>query len=189
LLVACPGKNSQKAAVELVGIGYRLELGVEVQPTSIDAWPEQPKRLVPLYPGLDALLVDLERRTTLRLEPGDQVLATSGARALVRRQGTVLLLDVDKNTAKTVAPKLPPLPQVLVQGTAVVLGTELLDVLHDQPLGSITGRPLALTPAGEVLVARGGPPSAERLATGPLRWERLPNPATTSLGAGARMVR
>jgi hypothetical protein len=188
LLVACPGKNPQRAGVELVGAGYRLELGVEVQPTSIDAWPDQPKRLVPVYPGTDALVVDLERRVTIRLEPGDQVIATSGPRALVRRRGSVVVLDVEKNTTKTLAAKLPPLPAIVTQGTLAVVGVELFDVREDSPLGAVSGRPLALTAFGDVLVARGNPPSAERLATGPLRWERPPT-AKTNLGAGARMVR
>jgi hypothetical protein len=189
LVVACPGKNPQKAGVELVGVGYRLELGVEVQPTSIDAWPDRPTRLVALYPGLDALLVDLERRATVRLEPGDQVIATSGARALVRRKNGILLFDIEKNTTKVLVPKLPPLPFILVQGTVAAVGSEVVDVLRDDPLGSISGRPLALTPSGDVLVARGGPPSAERLALGPLMWERPAPPAAANAGSGARMLR
>jgi hypothetical protein len=189
LLVACPGKNPQKAAVELVGAGYRLELGVEVQPTSIDAWPARATRLVPLYPGLDALLVDLERRATVRLEPGDQVLATNGGRALVRRRGGVALLDVDKGTTKLVVPKLAALPSVLVEETIAVVGAEVLDPLRDDPLGTISGRPLALTAAGDVLVARGGPPSAERLALGPLVWEQPAPRVASGAAAGARMLR
>jgi hypothetical protein len=189
LLLGCPGKNPQKAAVELVGPGYRLELGVELQPTSIDAWPAAPTRLVPLYPGVDALLVDLERRAVVRLESGDQVLTTSGARALVRRRGTIVLIDVDKGSTKTLVPRLPPLPVVLIQGTAAVVGTEVVDVLRDEPLGAVSGRPLALTPSGDVLVAQGGPPSAERLALGPLVWERPVAPGATSAAAGARMLR
>ena len=188
LLVACPGKNPQRAGVELVGAGYRLELGVEVQPTSIDAWPDQPKRLVPVYPGTDALVVDLERRVTIRLDPGDQVIATSGSRALVRRQGAVLVLDVEKNTTKILAAKLPPLPAILIQGPLAVVGVELFDVRENAPVGTVSGRPLALTALGDVLVARGNPPSAERLATGPLRWEHPPK-EKSNLGAGARMVR
>jgi hypothetical protein len=187
LVVACPGKNPQKAAVDLVGVGYRLELGVEVQPTSIDAWPDRPTRLVALYPGTDALLVDLERRTTVRLEPGDQVIATNGARALVRRKNGIVLYDAEKNTAKVLVPKLSPLPFIFVQGTVAAVGSEVVDVLRDDPLGSISARPLALTPSGDVLVARGGPPSAERLAVGPLVWER-PSP-TANVGSGARMLR
>ncbi|HEX6763816.1 MAG TPA: hypothetical protein VF103_00025 [Polyangiaceae bacterium] len=189
LLVACPGKNPQKATVELVGAGSRVELGVEVQPTSIDAWPARPLRLFPLYPGADALLVDLERRSTVRLEAGDQVITTSGARALLRRRGGVVLLDVEKSTTKTLLPKLPPLPFVVVEGSLAVVGSELFDVLRDDPVGSVSGRPLALTPSGEVLVAQGGPPSAERLAVGPLRWERPGEPKALNLEAGVRMVR
>jgi hypothetical protein len=189
LLVACPGKNPQRATVELVGAGTRLELGVEVQPTSIDAWPGSPTRLVALYPGVDALLFDLERRTTLRLEAGDQVLASGGARALVRRRGAILLVDVDKNSTKTLVPKLPPLPFIVVQGTMAVVGTAVVDVLRDDPLGTVSGRPLALTPSGDVLVARGGPPSAERLALGPLVWERPMERDPSKDPSGARMLR
>ena len=189
VLVACPGKNPQKAAVELVGIGYRLELGVEVQPTAIDAWPGRATRLVPLYPGADALLVDLERRATVRLESGDQVLTTNGGRALVRRRGGVTLLDVDKGTTKIVLSKLPRLPSVVVEESLAVVGSEVLDPLRDDPVGAISGRPLALTASGDVLVARGGPPSAERLALGPLAWERPVPPVTTSAASGARMLR
>ena len=162
---------------------------MEVQPTSIDAWPGSPTRLVPLYPGADALLFDLERRATVRLEAGDQVLATGGARALVRRRGAILLFDVDKNSTKTLVPKLPPLPFVVVQGTMAVVGTAVLDVLRDDPLGTVSGRALALTPSGDVLVARGGPPSAERLALGPLVWERPVERDPAKDPAGARMLR
>ncbi|HEX6272623.1 MAG TPA: hypothetical protein VFZ53_06280 [Polyangiaceae bacterium] len=189
LLVGCPGKNPQKAAVELVGAGYRLELGVEVQPTSLDAWPGTPTRLVALYPGLDALLVDLERRAVVRLEPGDQVLTTNGPRALVRRRGSIVLVDVDKNSTKTLAPRLSRLPFVLVQGTAVAVGNTVFDVLRDEPLGTVSGRPLALAPSGEALVARGGPPSAERLALGPLAWEKPAERGGESAALGARMLR
>jgi hypothetical protein len=189
LVVACPGKNPQKAGVELVGVGYRLELGVEVQPTSIDAWPSRPVRLVALYPGTDALLLDLERRVTVRLEPGDQVIATSGARALVRRKNAVVLFDAERNTTKVLVPKLPRMPFIIVQGSVAVVGSEVLDANKDDPLGGVSGRPLALTPTGDVLVARGGPPSAERLALGPLTWERPAPPAAANVGAGARMLR
>jgi hypothetical protein len=172
-----------------VGIGYRLELGVEVQPTSIDVWPDRPTRLVALYPGADALLLDLERRTTVRLEPGDQVIATNGPRALVRRKNGIVLLDVEKPSTKVLVPKLSPLPFILVEGTVAAVGSDVVDVLRDDPLGSVSARPLAVTASGDVLVARGGPPSAERLALGPLVWERPTPAATANVGAGARMLR
>lgn len=172
LLVACPGKNPQRAAVELVGPGYRLELGVEVQPTAIDVWPSTPERLVPLYPGSDALLVDLDRRASVRLDPGDQVLATSGPRALVRRRGTLVLLDVDQETTKTLLTSLPRLPSVLSDGPLAAVGTWILDLAAGEVIGSVSARPLSLTPTGHALVPQGGPASAERLAHGPLRWER-----------------
>ena len=48
---------------------------------------------------------------------------------------------------------------------------------------------LAVRDGGLRIVARGGPPSAERLALGPLAWERPVPEQNANLGAGARMLR
>lgn len=182
LLIACTGgKNPQRAAVELVGPGSRIELGVELQPTAIDRWPERAARLHPLYPGSDALLVDLELRTKHPLAPGDQVLLTEGARALVRRGRRLLFFDADARREIPIAGELPRLPNVLVTSPIVMIGARVFDVEQGVELGTASDRALAITPRGEVLAPEGGAATATVLARGPLRWTRVldgaPGPA------------
>ena len=172
VLVACAGgKNPIKAPVELLGAGYRFELGVEVQPTAVDRWPEGPVRLVPVYPGSDALLVDLERRAARRLAPGDQAILTSGPRALIRRGRRLVFVDVQAGTEQALALDAPKLAAIVSAPPLVAVGPLVFDVERQTLLGRAAERPLALTPYGEVLVAQGGPPSAEQPARGPLVWQ------------------
>src|SRR6185295_16398863 len=72
LLVACtaaPGRSP----VRLLGPRLRLDLGVSVEPRSVDRAPEATPRLVALQPGADDVLVDLERQELVRLEPSSTV--------------------------------------------------------------------------------------------------------------------
>ena len=177
LLIACTGgKNPQRAAVELVGPGSRLELGVELQPTAIDRWPERAARLHPLYPGSEALLVDLELRTKHPLAPGDQVLLTEGARALVRRGRKLLFFDADSRSEIALSGDVPRLPNVLVASPLAMVGGRVFDVARGIELGAGSERALALTPVGEVLTAEGGPATTTALARGPLRWTQVAPP-------------
>ncbi len=100
LLMACSGKVSFRAKVELVGPAYRLPLGLELQPLALDRWPEPPARLVPLYPGPDTVLVDLERRRTLATKPGDRVLATLGTRAYLLRGRALVVFDAERGAER-----------------------------------------------------------------------------------------
>lgn len=171
-LVACLNtKNPAKAPVELLAPGSRLELGVAIQPALIDRWPETSTRLVPLYPGSEALLVDLERRLALPLTPGDRVLATSGAHALVRRARRLLLFDAETRAEAPLADEVERLAGIVVEGARVAVGSFVYDLDAGKLLGKVAGRPLALTPSGNALVAEGGGAAAEKLARGPLRWQ------------------
>ena len=171
LLVACTGgKNPQKAAVELLTPSSRLELGVFVQPSFFDRSPEAPARLVPLYPGSEALLVDLERRLALPLTTGDRVIATSGARALVRRSDRLRLIDGNTGLEKALPDTIERLAEVVIDGPRVAVGSRIFDLDEARELGKVSGRPLALASTGEALVAEGGSATADRLARGPLRW-------------------
>ncbi|HEY3495674.1 MAG TPA: hypothetical protein VGK73_13345 [Polyangiaceae bacterium] len=177
LLVACTGgKNPQKAAVELLSPTSRLELGVFIQPAFFDRSPEAPLRLFPLYPGSEALLVDLERRLALPLTPGDRVIATSGARALVRRADKLFFFDGHSGRESALPGNIERLANVVTDGPRVAVGSRIFDLAEPRELGSVTGRPLALATNGEALVAEGGGASADRLARGPLRWQ-TPNQA------------
>jgi hypothetical protein len=173
LLVACTGgKNPQKAAVELVGAGRRQSLGFELQPLALDRYPGPSVRLVPVYPGLDTVLVDLEKRRTLTLKPGDRVLATLGARAFLLRKATLVVLDVDSTSERTLVADTGRYPRTLVELPVAVVGSLLLDLAGERVLGSFPGRPLALTRTGEVLFAEGRGPSADAVLRGPLRFRR-----------------
>ncbi len=174
LLIACTGgKNPQRAAVELVGPGSRLELDVELQPTVIDRWVERPVRLHPLYPGSEALLVDLELRTKHPLSPGDQVLLVEGGRALVRRGRKLLFFEADARRELPLPGDVPRLPNVLVTSPLAMIGGRVFDVERGIELGAGPERALALTPAGELLTAEGGAATSTTLARGPLRWTRV----------------
>jgi hypothetical protein len=171
-LVACTsGKNPAKAAVELLAPGSRQELGIAIQPALIDRWPEAAQRLVPLYPGSEALLVDLERRITHPLSPGDRVVTTSAARALVRRGKRFVLFDADSRKETPLPGEAEKLAGVAIEGALVAVGTLVFDLERGVLVGKVKGRPLALTLEGAALVAEGGAAAAERLARGPLRWQ------------------
>jgi hypothetical protein len=165
-------KRPKRVGVELVGIGYRQELGVVVQPMALDRWPETPRRLVPLYPGSDTVLVDLDQRRMLPLRPGDRVLATSGARALVRRERAVLSFDADRGVEVPLVANVEAFAGLFVAGAFVAVGSTLLDTAAASVVGTLPGRPLLLTPSGDALIAEGGPPSGDGFARGPLRFHR-----------------
>jgi hypothetical protein len=169
-------KRPKRVGVELVGIGYRQELGAVVQPMALDRWPETPRRLVPMYPGMDTLLVDLDQRRALALRPGDRVLATSGAHALVRRERAVLAFDADSSTETPLVANVEPFAGLVVSGALAAVGSTLLDASTARIVGTLPGRPLLLTPSGDALVAEGGTASADAFARGPLRWHRAAAP-------------
>jgi hypothetical protein len=177
LLVSCTNDKvrPKRVGVELVGPGFRQELGVVVQSMALDRWPEAPSRLVPLYPGSDVLLVDLDARRTSPLRAGDRVLATSGANALVRRDKALLWVDAERGTETQLFDGIAPFAGLVVEGDLVAVGTLVMDVAAGRVLGTLPGRPLALTAGGEALVPEGGFRTNEAFAHGPLRW-RAPVP-------------
>lgn len=174
LLVACSvPKSPLKANVELLTPAGRIDLGVAVAPTSVDRWPVlPPSRLVALYPGSEVMLVDLERRKSLPLRPGDRVITTSGARALLRRGSSIYVYDAEALTETQLIADSGRFADVVVEGALVAVGSRVLNVNEGKLLGDVSGRPLALTREGDVLIADGGAPSADRLARGPLRWRK-----------------
>lgn len=179
LLVACStAKTQHRANVELLTPAGRIDLGVTVHPTSIDRWPVVPApRLIPLYPGSEVMLIDLERKQSLPLRPRDRVIMTHGLRALVRRGRSIVLYDAEARTETELVADTGPFADVVVQGSVVAVGSHVIEVSEARLLGNVDGRPLALTREGDVLIADGGAPSAERLARGPVRWRKPRGPA------------
>jgi hypothetical protein len=178
LLVGCPGtKAPGRAEVQLVARGYLKRLGVAVQPTELDARAVAERRIVPLYPGGETLLLDLVQREPHVLKPGDLVIHTDVTRALVRRRDRLFVYDVETRSEQELDVTLGPLPYVLTQGPYAVVTPAVVDVRAGKLAGTTRERPLALSRSGRILVAAGGGPSAERLARGPLVWKD-PEPAS-----------
>ncbi len=77
----------------LVGPGSVVDLDADTLRTGIDAAPDfSSPRFVPLRPGAEAALVDLEARRLIRLGADAVVLGTAGTTALVRRGARLLAL-------------------------------------------------------------------------------------------------
>lgn len=174
-LVACErtsGPDEGRNEVELWRGGARRALGVFVTGQAADAWPGPPTRLVALYPGREAALVDLERGTVHPLVEGDHVLGTSGARALVQRGPELVLVDVEQGATTPLATVPEAVPEVVRQPPMVAVGSVLVDVDRAVVVGTLAERPLGLTRTGEVLVALGNPGDDAEFATGPLAWRR-----------------
>jgi hypothetical protein len=172
LLVTCTNDKlrPKRVGVELVGPRYHQDLGVVVQSLALDRWPDEPVRLVPLYPGSEVMLVDLDTRKTVPLNPGDRVLATSGAFALVRRDKALVWFDSERGTDVLLTGAIPPFAGLVVEGAFVAVGSLVVDAREGRVLGSVPGRPLALATDGAALVPEGGAASATAFARGPLRW-------------------
>ncbi|MBN2195058.1 MAG: hypothetical protein JW751_19735 [Polyangiaceae bacterium] len=174
-LFACEradGPDQGKSEVELWGKGTRRRLGIFVTPQATDTWPGPPSRLVPLYPGREAVLVDLERNRTHSLLAGDHVLAVAEGRAVVQREDMLVLVDVDGDTTTTLATIPDRFPDVLRRPPVAVVGSLVVDAERGVVLGSVAGRPLAATRTGFVLVALGRDGDASTVGQGPLVWRR-----------------
>ncbi|MBN1612739.1 MAG: hypothetical protein JW940_39315 [Polyangiaceae bacterium] len=177
-LVACSAETP-RASVWLVGPGLRRDLEIDVQPTSMDYLPERLTRLFILYPGADAVLVDMERRSLARLTPGDDVVATSGALALVRRGTDLVVYDADSGQERKLGAPLDAFGPTLLAGSIVFvppLVVRLPEVrtgktASSEPsvLGKAPGAVLGLNLNGHLLIPS-APPTDDAPAQGPLHW-------------------
>jgi hypothetical protein len=171
LLVTCKRERG-RPQLALVGPGVFLPLEAEFAARDDAPWRAEVKRLIPVYPGQDALLVDLDRQRAAPLAPRDLVLATADGNALVLRGERLVVHDADSGTERVLEVEGVRTPEVHVRGSLVVASPWLVDLGRGSVLGSFQGRPLALLASGEVAVARGRDADAGRLAQGPLTWVR-----------------
>jgi hypothetical protein len=160
-----------RTPVVLVSQAEQLELAPTLIPAGPDRWRSRSQRLVPVYPGRDAALVDMDRRTVTALRSEDHVITTQGARALIRRQRSLLILDMDSGTETSLSGAVERVFDVLVQGNAAFVTPLIVDVARGQVVGKSEQRPLALAADGSVLVAERDASDGE-LAMGPLRWRK-----------------
>lgn len=172
LLGCATPKRPGRLLVELVHETGRIPLDIDVAALSFDEPLGEPRRLVALYPGADAVLFDLERRQLHRLRAGDAVLHSVGSRAVVRRGLSLYVFDTETAVETPLNGKLDPFAGVLTQGDLVYAGPLLVDARSGSSIGSVPGPGLSLTPFGAVLTPETRA-SAISLAIGPLRW-RMP---------------
>lgn len=169
VLVACSAPSG-RSPLALVGAGYHQDLKADLAAAPPDRWPAHTPRLVPLYPGPDTALLDLDTRKLTRLKHGDLVIATSRARALVRRRRKLVVHDADTGHEKTLPGRTDRLPDQRVNGHLAVVAPLVVDLDAGTVLGKVSRRPLAISSAGLVLVAEGRQAQAHQLSLGPLRW-------------------
>ncbi|MGC4094202.1 MAG: hypothetical protein QM756_41085 [Polyangiaceae bacterium] len=171
-LIGCAiDKKPGRFNVELVGRDARKSLDVDVASLGYDEPNRAPKRLFALYPGANCALYDTEKRTLHMLSPGDAVLSTQGAHALVRRGKSLFLFDADSRRETDLKAPLDPFGDVLVTGSLVFASPWLVDLESGRVRGPVAGKGLALASSGAVLVPA-QPPSERALAEGPLTWRR-----------------
>lgn len=160
---------SGKREVWLFASGYAKNLQSELYETSTDRQALIDTRLVPLYPGSEASVVDLERREVLPLPPGSRVLATSGTRALIWRGNDVLGYDALTKQEQPLAHGVQKNPDLLQAGSNVLLSPFVILGCEAPALAS-PARALALSTSGFVLTASSGGSGPTGAIQGPLHW-------------------
>ncbi len=167
-----------KREVWLFGAGVALNLQRELYETSTDRAAVVGARLVPLYPGSEASLLDLERRELLPLAAGSRVLATNGASAVIWRDSDLFRYDAQTKREERLTGGVAKTPELLRAGSTVLLSPFVVVGASGPALPS-PERPLALTTDGFVLTGSSdGSPSASGAIQAPLRWvdARVPSP-------------
>jgi len=166
-----PPAPTGKRDVWLFGPGFVKNLQSELYETMIDREATIGARLVPLYPGASASLVDLERRELLPLSPGSRVLTTRGSFALVWRDADLFSYDAQTKSERRLAHGVVKNPDLIRAGSAVLLSPFVVVDLGGPAL-SAPPRALALAANGFVLTDSGDNPlgPSPGPVRGPLHW-------------------
>lgn len=169
---------SGKRELWLFGAGLAKQLPGDVYDTAVDRDGVVGTRLVPLYPGAEAWLLDLERRESLALPAGSRVLATHGSLALVWRENDLYRYDAQTKSEQRLARGVAKNPDLLQSGPSVLLSPFVVVAVSAPALESPRDA-LALTSGGIVLTGSSDGDGTSRGAIqGPLHWvdARLPPP-------------
>lgn len=159
--------SNGKRAVWLFGNGYAKNLQSELYETSTDRDAVVGARLVALYPGSEASVLDLERRELLPLPTGSRVLASSGTHALVWRGNDLHRYDALTKQELRLAHGVLKNPDLLQAGSNVLLSPFVV-LGCDGPAFASPARALALSTGGFVLTAAAAGPLGA--IQGPLHW-------------------
>jgi hypothetical protein len=165
---------SGKREVWLFANGYARNLHSELYETSTDREAVVGARLMPLYAGSDASLLDLERRELLPLAAGSRVVATNGALALIWRESDLYRYDAVSKTEQRLAHGVLRNPELLQAGNTALLSPFVI-VGCDAPALASPPHALAVSSAGFVLTATPAPdspgsPAIRTAIQGPLHW-------------------
>ncbi len=161
-----PAKNRYE--LYLVGPGYLKELEADTGFTGLDLEPGRTPRLVPLRPGPRSVLIDMDRRRLIELGADDRVIATHGAKALVRRGRKLSLYDADRDETTAVTSFVRDFPAILVNERYAFVEPYVVELPTGHIVGEYPGAPFALTNRGRLVVPSAAP-SPEKWGLGPLR--------------------
>jgi hypothetical protein len=179
-LVTCVlPKKPGKREVWLFANGYAKSLQSELYETSIDRDAVLGVRLVPLYAGSEAALVDLERREVVPLTAGSRVVQTNGVLALLWRGSELFSYDSQSKREQRLAQGVLRNPDLLETGAAALVSPFVVLGAAAPALASPTLAPLAIASSGHVLSGSlSAEPAAGAAIQGPLHWldARLPPP-------------
>jgi len=171
LVVGCAQKKTGKVSLEIVTRNERKPLGLELSSVELDREVSDAPRLVALYPGLETVLLDADRRELISLKTSDVVLATRAGRALVRRGNTLLFFDADRRTEQALPVTLDRYPQLLLTAPFVFISPALVNLDSAALVGTSTARPLSLSSEGQLLMPqKEAEADGTRVARGPLHW-------------------
>ena len=175
-IVGCAQKKKTgRVSLELVTREGRKPLNIELASSEFDREVSDSPRLVALYPGSDSALFDADRRELISLQPGDGVLATRQAHALIRRGKELLIYDADARHEQPLSVTLDKYPEILRTPPFVFVSPVLVNLDTAQIVGLSKQRPLALSASGQALIAESDA-DAPNLAHGPLHWQTLAPP-------------
>ena len=169
-VIGCAQKKTGKVSLVLVTAASRKPLDIELASVELDREASDSPRLVALYPGLETALLDADRRALIPLKTSDVVLATRGARALVRRGNTLLFYDAESRTEQALPVTVDRYPELLLAPPFVFISPALVNLDTAALVGLSTARPLALSSEGQLLLSEVTADGA-RLARGPLHWQ------------------
>ncbi|MEP7052311.1 MAG: hypothetical protein ABJB12_18235 [Pseudomonadota bacterium] len=162
-------KKTGHVSLDLITTAGRKPLDLELASVEYDREVGDPARLVALYPGAETVLFDADKREVWKLQPGDSVIATRAARALVRRGSALVMYDADTHSEQALPGTLNKYPEVLVTPPFAFVSPVLVNVDTAQIAGTLEQRPLALSSTGQLLVGDSDPDNSG-LTRGPLHW-------------------
>lgn len=171
VVVACEQKEGPPR-LEVLGAAPPRQLALDLVATAqaVDHTGAEQPRLLPIYPGSEARLLDLETLTVHPLLPRDLVLLTHEALALVYRAGALFVYDAAHATVTPLDSPPGPLGELLTQDTVAIAHPRVVDLAARRYLGNVWQMPLALSRDGRVLAASGQDGAADQVAVGPLEW-------------------